>query len=91
MIRLLILFPFACFAAYGFNFSLIMDVFIVGTLNVNRAREAGKWALAFDTAHIDVLFLQEVHSDGRNWEKEWERQATVNHNTTLEWSGLPLL
>lgn len=68
-----------------------MDGFRVGTLNVSGAREVKKkkkkghlcWTRS---KRIDVLFLQEVHSDQCNegeWEKEWEGQVALNHNTTL--------
>lgn len=41
-----------------------MDVLKTGTLHVNGVRGTKKRALVSDTAkHIDVLFLQEVHSD----------------------------
>lgn len=69
-----------------------MDGFRVGTLNVNGAREVKKRALVLDTARskcIDVLFLQEVHSDQCNegdWEKEGEGQVALSHSTTLNGS-----
>jgi len=69
-----------------------MDVFKVGSLNVNGAREEKKRALVFETAkmkRIDVLFLQETHSDVGNeadWSREWE-ELILSHNTTL--SGSP--
>lgn len=65
-----------------------MNVFRLGMLNVNRVGEARKRALVFDTAwskRIDVLFLQGVHIHGDNsadWEKWWEGQVTLSHNTT---------
>ncbi|TWW77432.1 Transposon TX1 uncharacterized 149 kDa protein ORF 2 [Takifugu flavidus] len=68
----------------------------MGTLNVNGARDARKQALVFDTAkrkRIDVLFLQETHSDcgiEADWEKEWEGQVLLSHNTTLS-GGVGLL
>ncbi|TWW80183.1 hypothetical protein D4764_10G0012130 [Takifugu flavidus] len=55
-----------------------------------------KRALVFDTAkrkRIDVLFLQETHSDcgiEADWEKEWEGQVLLSHNTTLS-GGVGLL
>ncbi|TWW53711.1 hypothetical protein D4764_0268570 [Takifugu flavidus] len=61
----------------------------VGTLNMKRARDVRKRALVFDTAwrkRVDVMFLQEIHSDGgteADWEKEWEGQASLSHNTIL--------
>lgn len=51
-------------------------MFRVGKLNVKGAREKRKWALVFDIAQrkrIDVLFLQEVHSDKGN-EADWEKE-----------------
>lgn len=66
-----------------------MHMFRVGTLNMNGARDTRKRALVFDTArikHVDVMFLQEIHSDRGNeadWEKEWEGQVLLSHNTTL--------
>ncbi|TWW74405.1 Transposon TX1 uncharacterized 149 kDa protein ORF 2 [Takifugu flavidus] len=59
-------------------------------------RDAKKRALVFDTAkrkRIDVLFLQETHSDCGievDWEKEWEGQVLLSHNTTLS-GGVGLL
>ncbi|TWW73398.1 Transposon TX1 uncharacterized 149 kDa protein ORF 2 [Takifugu flavidus] len=73
-----------------------MHTFRVGTLNVNGARDAKKRALVFDTAkrkRVDVMFLQETHSDRNNeadWEKEWEGQALLSHNTSLS-GGVGLL
>lgn len=58
------------------DFSLIMDCFRGQTLKVNRAREAKKRALVFDTARIKHIdFLQEAHSNGGNWDKEREGQV----------------
>lgn len=74
---------------FAFNISLAMDTFRVGSLNVNGAREERKRALIFQTAkikHIDVLFLQETHSDVFNetdWRKEWEGEVVLSHNTSL--------
>ncbi|TWW68287.1 hypothetical protein D4764_19G0000850 [Takifugu flavidus] len=73
-----------------------MNTFKIGTLKVNGARDARKRALVFDTAkrkRIDVLFLQETHSDcgiEADWEKEWEGQVLLSHNTTLS-GGVGLL
>ncbi|TWW54634.1 hypothetical protein D4764_0192100 [Takifugu flavidus] len=73
-----------------------MNTFKIGTLNVNGARDARKRALVFDTAkrkRIDVLFLQETDSDCGievDWEKEWEGQVLLSHNTTLS-GGVGLL
>nr|BAC82603.1 pol-like protein [Takifugu rubripes] len=73
-----------------------MHTFRVGTLNINGARDERKRALVFDTTKIkrvDVMFLQETHSNRNNeadWEKEWEGQALLSHNTTLS-GGVGLL
>ena len=66
-----------------------MDVFKVGSLNVSGARETRKRALVFEMAkqkHIDVVFLQETHSDDGNeadWSREWEGEVILSNNTTL--------
>ena len=89
MMRLLVLFLFIYFTVFVFNISFTMSSFRVGTLNVNGAREAKKRALVFDTARmksIDVLFLQETHSDESkevDWNREWEGQVALSHNTSL--------
>ena len=60
------------------NLSLLRNTFKAGSLNVNRAREIRKRATICETAklnHIDVLFLQETHSDSNNEtdrNREWE-------------------
>ena len=70
-----------------FNISLNMDVFKLGVLNVNGAREARKRAFIFDTAlrqKVDVLFLQETHSDFKNeteWRREWGGEVILSHHT----------
>lgn len=72
-----------------FNILLIMDVFKLGVLNVNGARDARKQAFIFDTAlekKIDVLFLQETHSDFRNdteWKREWGGEVVLSHHTSV--------
>jgi len=61
----------------------------VVSLNVSGARELRKRAFVFEMAkmkHIDVLFLQETHSDVGNeadWSREWEGELILSHNTTL--------
>ena len=68
---------------------IIMDAFKKGSLNVNGAREERKRAVVFDMAkmkHIDVLFLQETHSDVGNeaeWSREWEGELILSHHTNL--------
>ena len=75
MMKARILFLFISLIVFSvyLNFSIIMDVFKVGSLNVNGARELRKRRLVFEMAkmkHIDVLFLQETHSDVEN-EADW--------------------
>lgn len=67
----------------------MMDVFNVGILNVNGARDARKRAAIYEAAklkRINVLFLQETHSDSVNeadWVREWEGEVFLSHNTAL--------
>ena len=74
---------------FVFNITFDMDCFRVGSVNVNGAREGKKRASIFETAKIkkvDVLFLQETHSDGGNeadWRREWEGEAILSHGTSL--------
>lgn len=55
-----------------------------------------KRALMLETArskHIDVLFLQEVHSDQGvegGWEKAWEGLVVLSHNTSQS-SGVGII
>lgn len=80
------MFLLACLQ-FLFLFSL-MEHFKVGTLNVNGAREAKKRAMIYEVMkikQIDVLFLQETHSDSSNhidWRREWEGQAILSHSST---------
>lgn len=63
-----------------------MNTFKIGMLNVNGAGYARKQALEFNTAKrkcTDVMFLQETHSVEAEWEKEWEGQVLLSHNTTI--------
>ncbi|TWW61013.1 Transposon TX1 uncharacterized 149 kDa protein ORF 2 [Takifugu flavidus] len=75
---------------------LDLGTYFPDRLRFIRARDARKRALVFDTAkrkRIDVLFLQETHSDcgiKADWEKEWEGQVLLSHNTTLS-GGVGLL
>ena len=60
----------------------------MGTLNVNGARESRKQAMIYEVVKvnpIDVLSLQETHSDSTNptdWSREWERQVILGHSST---------
>jgi len=96
--RILFLFISLFVFTVYFNISVvtIMDAFKVGSLNVSGAREERKRAVVFDTAkmkHIDVLFLQETHSDVVNeaeWGREWEGELILSHHTNLS-GGVGLL
>ncbi len=56
----------------------LMSEIRLATLNVNGARDIRKRALLKEIIkqkNIDVIFLQETHSDGQNateWEREFE-------------------
>ena len=77
------------FFSLVFSISFKMDVLKIGSINVNGAREGKKRASIYETAKIkqvDVLFLQETHSDEGNeadWRREWEGEVILSHNTSL--------
>lgn len=76
------------FTIFAFNISFNMDVFKVGSLNVNGARVVQKRASIYESMmmkHIDVLFLQETHTDSSNeadWRREWEREVVLSHKSS---------
>ena len=87
------------FSASAFKFpqkKKKMESFRVGTLNVNGARVAENRALVFDLVrrkNIDVMFVQEPHSDERtelDWDREWEVQVVLSHMSTAH-GGVGLL
>jgi len=61
----------------------------IASLNVNGARDCRKRAQIYEVANqnkIDVLFLQETHSDVEiavEWAKEWGGLLFLSHNTSL--------
>ena len=65
---------FSCFDLLLLLFVLVtpilpMENVKVGTLNVYRARDVRKLAMLYELVklkYIDVLFLQETHSDNEN-------------------------
>ncbi|KAL7833192.1 hypothetical protein SRHO_G00302100 [Serrasalmus rhombeus] len=71
-----------------------MDKFKVATLNVNGARDANKRAQLFELhKHIDVMFVQETHSDERNavdWVREYDGRAFLSHRSSVS-GGVALL
>jgi len=68
----------------------------IATLNVNGARELRKRAGIFEMVkqkRIDVVMLQETHSDLRNaadWAEEWDGVSVLSHNTSLS-GGVAIL
>lgn len=62
-----------------------MSVVRIGSLNINGARDAYKRALLFELIRqkkIDVMFIQETHSDVLNetdWRREWEGVVVCSH------------
>ncbi|KAL2076888.1 hypothetical protein ACEWY4_027518 [Coilia grayii] len=65
----------------------LMACFHVATLNMNGARNSMKRMELFETMkqkNIDVMFLQETHSDDFNaadWLKEFKGTVVLSHNT----------
>lgn len=61
----------------------------VGTLNLNGARDIQKRALLFELISqkgVDVMFIQETHSDCFNeidWRKEWQGQVYFTHLSSV--------
>ena len=84
-----LMFLLLLFFYFVLNIPLMTDVFSMGSLNVNGAREAKRRALiyeTFKTKQLDVLFLQETHSCCENegvWRREWEGEVVLSHNTSL--------
>ena len=82
------------FTIFAFNISLNMDVFKVGSLNVNGARDVQKRASIYESMrmkHIDVLFLQVTHTDSSNeadWRREWEGEVVLSHKSSTSVGGL---
>ena len=74
----------------------LMEHFKVGTLNVNGAREAKKRAMIYEVVkdkRMDVLFLQETHSDSLNstdWSREWEGKVLLSHGSAAS-AGVGIL
>ena len=80
----------AVFYLYLFLFSLLpMGRLRIGSLNINGGRDRCKRALVTELVkqkNVDILFLQETHSDSRNevdWGIWWEGQCRLSHGTNL--------
>lgn len=61
-----------------------MSVVRIGSLNMNGARDAYKMALLFELRQkkIDLMFIQETHSDVLNeinWRREWKGVVVCSH------------
>ncbi len=78
------------------SFLLKMSEVNIASLNVNGAREIKKRAEIFEVVkqkRIDVVMLQETHSDLKNaadWAGEWEGVSVLSHNTSLS-GGVAIL
>lgn len=68
----------------------------IASLNVNGARNCVKRMEIFETMkqkQLDVLFLQETHSDEENavvWSKEWNGSSYLSHKTSVS-GGVAIL
>lgn len=73
---------------FAFFFSLHMTNIRIASLNVNGARDDVKRMQVYETMkqkQLDVLFLQESHSDEKNvtdWIKEWNGHIFLSHKTS---------
>lgn len=79
-----------------FSLSFSLNMSDIATLNVNGAREMRKRAEIFEAVKqkkIDVVMLQETHSDLKNaadWAGEWNGVSVLSHNTSLS-GGVAIL
>lgn len=79
---------FALCAVVSFSFLFMSDIRIA-SLNVNEARDCRKRAQIYEVAKqnkIDVLFVQETHSDVKiavEWTEECSGFLFLSHNTSL--------
>lgn len=68
----------------------------IATLNINGVREIRKRTAMFEVVkqkRIDVLMLQETHSDLRNaadWTEVWDGVSVLSHNTSVS-GGVAIL
>lgn len=84
------LFSLLCLVLMFFvpSFSLPMSHFKVGTLNLNGARDVRKRSTLYELVklkNIDVMFLQETHSDVCNevdWKREWGGEFVLSHGSS---------
>lgn len=78
-----------CVSICCLNLCNQMSAIKVGTLNLNGARDIQKRALLFELIRqkgVDVMFIQETHSDCLNeidWRKEWQGQVHLTHLSSV--------
>lgn len=66
-----------------------METLRVGSLNINGARDAGKMSVLGEYVKqkkVQVLFLQETHSDVLNevdWGLWWKGASVLSHGTNV--------
>ncbi len=84
------------FLFWGVSLFLLMGVVHFASLNINGARESRKRAQIFETMtqkRIDVLFLQETHSDLGNaveWAIGFDGLSVLSHSTSVS-GGVAIL
>lgn len=70
-------------------FFLLMETLRVGSLNVNGMRDKSKADTVIEfikLKKLDVIFLQETHSDANNevdWRLWWRNECVLTHGTNL--------
>lgn len=75
---------------------LLMGVIRLASLNINGARESRKRVRLFETMtqkNLDILFLQETHSDSSNasdWASEFDGLSILSHSTSMS-GGVAIL
>lgn len=99
VVRLLFDFPAYCFTVVMIIFLAIVNMntnLNIGTLNVNGARDSKKRMAVFEfikLKSIDVMFLQETHSDQKNevdWRREGDGLTILSHKSSIS-GGVAIL
>jgi len=78
------------------NLNKAMSQLKIGTLNLNGAREVRKRMMLYEFINqksVDVMFIQETHSDQRNevdWKREWGGQLFLSHKSSIS-GGVAIL
>lgn len=79
----------ATFLVFFLVSKINMTNFKIGTLNLNGARDGYKRMMLYEFSRqkqIDILFLQETHSDFKNendWKREWDGQIVLSHKSSV--------